>query len=164
VIAYKFLAEGRIGMFSGFRWPVGEWVAAELDPCRTGVHACRVYDLPYWLGDTLYEIELDGRTTAGGMKVVAERGRLLRRIDAWGSAAQAGYVAMCLARAAEIAASAPEPLESWAPKAGSADVRPSLAGYIAARIAEESGGIDAYIDERVRQSDWLARRLGLVGD
>jgi hypothetical protein len=34
-------------------------------------------------------------------------------------------------------------------------------GYIAARMAESIGGIEAYIDERRRQSAWLAERLDL---
>jgi hypothetical protein len=35
-------------------------------------------------------------------------------------------------------------------------------GFIAARIAEEIAGLDAYLDERARQSDWLVERLGLA--
>jgi hypothetical protein len=34
-------------------------------------------------------------------------------------------------------------------------------GFMAARIAEELGGIDGYLEERMRQSAWLADRLGL---
>jgi hypothetical protein len=36
-----------------------------------------------------------------------------------------------------------------------------LLGFIAARIAEETGGVDAYRAERRRQSDWLRERLSL---
>ena len=51
VIAYKFLDEGAVGPFTGFRWPAREWVdAAGVDPCLEGIHACRVRDLPVWLG------------------------------------------------------------------------------------------------------------------
>jgi len=39
VIAYKFLDGGRVGPFTGFRWPVGEWVdAGGVDPCLEGIH------------------------------------------------------------------------------------------------------------------------------
>jgi hypothetical protein len=38
---------------------------------------------------------------------------------------------------------------------------PALLGFVAARIAEQMGGPDAYRAERRRQADWLADRLGL---
>jgi hypothetical protein len=38
---------------------------------------------------------------------------------------------------------------------------PALLGFVAARIAEERGGPDAYHAERRRQTEWLAARLGL---
>ena len=38
---------------------------------------------------------------------------------------------------------------------------PALLGFVAARIAEERDGIDAYHDERARQAGWLVERLGL---
>ena len=50
-------------------------------------------DLPLWLGRELYEIELAGEIVEERTKVVASRGRLLRRIDAWDDAARAAYVA-----------------------------------------------------------------------
>ena len=35
MIAYKFLRPGGVAPYTGFRWPVGEWVdAAGVDPCR----------------------------------------------------------------------------------------------------------------------------------
>ena len=85
---YKFLtAEGR-GAFSGFGWPLpnggsGPWVDSEVELCRSGIHACRAADLPYWLAPALYEIELDGPLDESEIKVVAPRGRLIRRIDEW---------------------------------------------------------------------------------
>jgi hypothetical protein len=38
---------------------------------------------------------------------------------------------------------------------------PASIGFIAARIAEERGGLEAYRAERARQVDWLADRLRL---
>src|SRR5207253_4772684 len=82
VIAYKFLQAGAVGPFTGFRWPVGEWVeAAGVDPCLQGVHACRVRHLPFWLGRELWEIELAGAVVEQDRKLVAERGRLTQRIE-----------------------------------------------------------------------------------
>ena len=38
---------------------------------------------------------------------------------------------------------------------------PALLGFVAARIAEEISGADAYHAERRRQAEWLAARIGL---
>ena len=82
--AYKFLAAGGIGPFTGFRWPVGEWVEADgVDLCRDGIHACRASDLPNWIDDELWEIELDGEVVEQERKLVARRGRLVRRLEGW---------------------------------------------------------------------------------
>src|SRR5262249_50740287 len=72
VTAYKFLRQGSIGPFTGFRWGPGRWVEADTAaPCESGVHACRVDDLPYWCNDELWEIELDGSIVTTGHKVAA---------------------------------------------------------------------------------------------
>jgi hypothetical protein len=164
--AYKFLAVDGSGVFSRFRWPLpngrpGEWVESEVIPCRSGVHACRPVDLSIWVAPVLYEIELDGEVVVQRMKVVAPRGRLLRRIDAWSADAREEYSRMCIARAAELAAGEPERLAEWVPPAEAAAGGPALMGFVAARIAEQLGGVPAYMDERRRQSEWLVGRLGL---
>jgi hypothetical protein len=96
VKAYKFLTTDGTGVFSGFAWPLpnagpGDWVAVEVDPCRSGVHACRPGDLSYWVAPALYEIELEGEVAEAGTKVVAPRGRLVRRIDAWDEESREEY-------------------------------------------------------------------------
>jgi hypothetical protein len=167
VIAYKFLHPDGTSVFTGFRWPLpdggpGEWVDARPDPCRSGVHACRVTDLPLWVGRTLYEIELDGEIVEQRMKVVASRGRLVRRIEAWDDERRDAYTRMCADRAHELARSVSPPLEDWAAVIEpSIPEGPALLGFVAARIAEEISGPDAYHAERARQTDWLAERLGL---
>lgn len=92
-IAWKFLDERSTGLFSRFAWPTpdtaaspGAWVVAgDVLPCSAGVHACRIDDLSWWMSAQLWEIELDGRIVDDDRKVVAERGRLTRRIEAWQS-------------------------------------------------------------------------------
>jgi hypothetical protein len=163
--AYKFLAADGTGIFTGFAWPLpngspGAWVTSEVELCRSGVHACRPADLSYWVAPALYEIELDGETVEAGMKVIAPRARLVRRIETWNDATREGYSQMCIARAGELAAAAPE-LTPWSPPPEAAAAGPALMGYIAARLAEASGGVQAYVDERARQSAWLTERLGL---
>ena len=91
---YKFLAAGAVAPFTGFAWPapgsdghVGEWVeVAEsegLDPCRAGLHLCRVGDLPYWLNEELFAVETDGPLLAGRSFVLSRRARLSRRLSTW---------------------------------------------------------------------------------
>jgi len=165
VIAYKFLRRDGTGVFSGFAWPLpdggpGEWVDARVDPCGSGIHACRRADLPLWAGRALYEIELAGDIVEQASKVVAPRGRLLRRIDAWDDALRDEYTRMCAGRAHELARGAG--LEDWdAVIEPSVPEGPALLGFVAARIAEEISGPAAYDAERARQADWLAERLSL---
>lgn len=164
--AYKFLADDGSAVFSRFGWPLpnggpGEWVEGEVDPCRSGVHACRLVDLPFWIAPALYEMELDGDVLVHSLKVVAPRGRLVRRIDAWNDQTREAYSQMCIARAGEIAASAPERLGKWAPGPEMSVAGPALMGFIAARMAEQLGGVGGYMEERMRQSAWLADHLGL---
>ena len=164
--AYKFLRADGTGVFTGFAWPLPDggpsaWVESEPDPCRTGIHACRLRDLPYWAGRMLYEIELVGQILEHGTKLVASRGRLLRRVDAWNDGFRARYTRHCADRAHAIARE--NGLERWEEVIEpSIPEGPALLGFVAARIAEEAGGADAYHAERARQADWLAAQLGLV--
>ena len=104
--AYKFLHVGRIGPFSGFIWPEGEWVDADGPPelCRTGIHACRLEHLAYWLADELWRVELDGEVIATELQVIATRGRLVEPATAWDEAARGELAAECVRRTARYAA------------------------------------------------------------
>src|SRR6187402_1852849 len=106
MIAYKFLVSGRVAQFSGREWPEDGWLEAEgpLVPCRNGVHACRIEDLPYWLGPELWEVELGGDVLRGELKLVAERGRLRRPIEAWNEEARSAFADECVRRVAKHAA------------------------------------------------------------
>ena len=109
MIAYKFLRAGRIGPFSAFEWPEpGTWVHAprELAACRRGIHACRPCDLPWWLADELWEIELDGRVQADEHKIIAPAGRLRAQIEKWTPECAQEYADACAWRARERAVSA----------------------------------------------------------
>jgi hypothetical protein len=169
VHGYKCLRPGRVGPFSGHTWPVGGWVEGR-DPalCVRGVHACRVEDLPYWLTEELWEVELDGELRGEGRKLVAERGRLLRRIEGWTHETAISYGEGCAARARDRGAAATGDTaarlsELAADVAGvAARGEPALAGYIAARAAEVQAGVDGYAEERAAQAHWLASELGLV--
>jgi len=168
VIAHKFLRRDGTAVFSGFGWPLptngrfGKWVVAPLDPCRSGVHACRSSDLPYWIGPILYEVELAGEIVEQRSKIVAARGRILRRVVRWDDAAAAEYTRMCADRVRELALSAERPIQDWMETAlALVPEGPAVLGFCAARIAEEVDGMDGYHREREAQSRWLVERLEL---
>jgi hypothetical protein len=159
VIAYKFLRLDGTSVFTGFSWPLpnggpGSWVEAEVEPCRSGVHPCRSEHLPLWAGQTLYEVELGGQILHDRFKGIAGRARLIRRIEAWEDVIRDSYTRMCADRARELARGASPRLEQWeAAIEPSVPEGPALLGFMAARIAEESDGPEAYQAERARQTE-----------
>jgi hypothetical protein len=163
VNAYKFLDDGAVGPFTSFCWPVGEWVdAGTVDPCLRGIHACRVRDLPVWLGRELWEIELAGDVIEQQRKVVAARGRLIRRIEAWNEQVAHDFGRFCAQRTRERVGFLPV-LSGFVADVDSfvAQNRIAIAGFAAARAAERRDGPNAYEQERLVQAGWLADRLGL---
>ena len=163
MIAYKFLAAGAVAPFTAFDWPIGEWVEADAaDPCRRGVHACRTKDLPIWLDDELWEVELDGAIVEQERKLVAERGRLTRRIEGWTPDTGVAFGRFCARRTRLRVGSLPV-LSGFV---GDVDRfvsqrRIAIAGFAAARAAELRDGPQAYDAERRAQASWLAERLAL---
>ena len=163
MIALKFLDEHGAAPFTGFRWPLGEWVdAGELNPCRSGIHALRPRDLPYWLGPQLWVMELDGEILEQQRKLVARRGRLVRRRQEWNRELLDAFTVDCLVRTRHAFGSVPI-VSGYV-----ADIerfrslgRTGLAAFAAARAAERHGGAAAYDRERLTQAAWLADRLGL---
>ena len=86
MIAYKFLRAGSVGRFSDVPWPAaGQWLEVDgaLDACVSGVHATSLDALAYWLEDELWTAELDGEILDFGTVLVARRGRLVARLEAW---------------------------------------------------------------------------------
>jgi hypothetical protein len=165
VIAYKFLDAGAVGPFTGFRWPVDEWVEADgVDLCSEGIHACRVRDLPVWLGRELWEIELDGNVVEQELKLVAPRGRLLRRIDEWNDDVAREFGRFCARRTRERVGFLPV-LSGYVGDVERfvAQQRIPIAGFAAARAAERRDGPVAYQEERSVQAAWLVERLRLTG-
>jgi hypothetical protein len=136
--------------------------AGAVEPCRSGVHALRPRDLPFWLGAELWEIELDDDVVTQGRKLVARRGRLLRQHEDWTPQLVNALVGDCLARTRARFGSVPGlsafvfDIERFR-----AQGRFPLAAFAAAHAAELNGGPRAYERERLRQAAWLADRLGL---
>ncbi len=109
MIAYKFLRTGRVGPFSGFGWPEpGVWVQADNStaPCQTGIHACRTQDLPWWLADELWEVELADPLQVDEHKILAPAGRLRALIAGWTPACAKQYAEACAWRARDRAVQA----------------------------------------------------------
>jgi hypothetical protein len=162
VIAYKLLRPNGTAPFSGTQWPPpGVWLdAAEIESCRTGIHACRPAHLPFWLGlGELWEVELDGDVVEDERKIVAERGRLIRRVDEWNGETSRAFALECAAEARRRAERAPE-LSGYADDAAATPVA-AVAAFIGARAAESQDGPAGYDAERRRQAEWLTRALRL---
>ncbi len=115
MLAYKFLASGAIAPFTGQPWPLpsagapGAWLAAPTeDLARRGVHACRREDLSLWPDEELWLVELEGPFIPDSCLIIAARGRLLRRVEAWNAATAREYAAACAWRARDLVAEALE--------------------------------------------------------
>jgi hypothetical protein len=165
VIAYKFLRAGAVGPFSGFAWPVpadgrqGAWVDAAGRPraCERGVHACARADLPVWLDEELWVVELGGSIVNARTKLVAERGRLVRRVAAWNPALAAAFAAVCAERARGFAPEYGDDAERLVVEGA-----PATTAYVAAHAAARAFGSPAgAVAERAWQADWLATALAL---
>lgn len=110
--AFKFLGLDGATVISGVVWPLpegsspGAWLeVTAVRPCREGIHACRPEDLSYWIHHELYEIELAGEIAESRHKVVAPKGRLLRRLDAWSAGVATELAVWCTWRVRDAAVS-----------------------------------------------------------
>jgi len=128
------------------------------------VHACWTTHLPFWLTEELWEIEFGGQVRRESRKLVADRGRLMQRVEGWNGASAMSFAGDCAARAKERAERATGDTALLGELAGDAAANAAkgeaaLVGYIAARSAEVDGGVDSYMEERLAQARWLASQL-----
>jgi hypothetical protein len=173
-MAYKFLAKGAVGPFSGFVWqlPTGDappsWVEVEgtLELCTRGVHVCRTVDLAHWLHDELWELETDGDQLEGVDCIVVQRARLLRRIDAWSEGGASRFADACIQHATAQAGTNPGQIVAGfladatrAARDGYVAIAAFCAALAAAKLsgAAESEGV--YRNEREWQASWIAHEL-----
>jgi hypothetical protein len=166
---------GSISPFSRFRWPTprdgteADWVeaAGDLSICRNGVHACRPEVISSWLGEELWEVELDGIEVELEGVLVARRGRLEQRVDSWNEDTARDFALWCAGRVQELvdgrenerARRMATALQGMA-RQENLDV--AIVAFGAAEVAGvlDSGEAPA---ERRRQSAWLLDRLGVAG-
>ena len=105
MIAYKFLATGRFARYSGVTWPeAGTWLEGRGTPehCVSGIHALRPFAFLGWIDDELWTCELGGAIEEDCDVLVAERGRLLERVQAWNEASAYEFARGCAARGREL--------------------------------------------------------------
>lgn len=168
-VAYKFTRQGARSPFTGFAWPVGEWVEAqgEVGLCANGIHACRVEALPRWVDDELWRIEVDGIEQEHEGVLVARRGRLLDRVEAWDAETSRELARSCAALIVELAAKHEDPLLQRRAEMipmiadGPDPSATALSMYTTAHAADEVVP-GSYWIERRRQADWLRDRLALA--
>lgn len=180
MIAYKFLRSGGRTLFSRKTWPLpagataGAWLEADegpLLPCRNGVHACELADLPYWLADELWQIELDGEALRGPDAWIARRGRLLRQVTTWNPDTRTRFAGACADRIetqlASLGGAPPARSAGFAEQARSfvglgyavASVYASALAF--ATLAPPDAEEAAFRAERARQAALLGQILGL---
>src|SRR4051812_11473891 len=106
MIAFKWLARGAIAPFTFFQWPTdGSWVSAPSGaPEGSGVHACSISQLAYWIGEELWGVERAGPIVTRDTQVEARRARLLDQVISWDPEA---FKQGCVARIAGFAAEVP---------------------------------------------------------
>lgn len=177
MLAYKVLRDGR-SPFTGRPWPLptadepGGWVCAigDLSLCTNGVHACTVRQLPQWLGEELWVIELEGDILDADPALVAARGRLVSPVERWNGRTRRQFAEACAARARQVT---DEPsgghvlLETIQHLAALGLA--AAAGYWTAVLAGEhvagqrAGPVydEVFARERSAQADWLEHELGL---
>lgn len=177
--AFKFLAAGR-GLFSGFVWPLpengtpGQWVTAALplERCVRGIHVCRQRDLPYWLDDELWVIEVRGEILEHETMMLAEEGRLVRRVDTWDRDAALTFARTCSQRAQGFAVEALRSavrVDDAATLEGASDfdaIR-EAAALIMRRGSSDDGGAVAFAADAaalVRGARPEAERIPVEGD
>jgi hypothetical protein len=101
MLAWKFFSPGAVAPFTGVAWPRPDgrsagWVEAQSKP-GAGVHACALEDLPYWIDQELWIVELEGPVTRARRQLVGARGRLIAPVQEWPSV-QAGFTGACIER------------------------------------------------------------------
>jgi hypothetical protein len=107
---YKFLREmpdGRCeGPFSGLTWPLPDGEQAGQEVAGAAISACRLEDLPYWMHDSLWVVELGGDLDVKPVKVEGTRARLLARVDLWHDGLPREFAADCAFRLRDSTAGA----------------------------------------------------------
>jgi hypothetical protein len=119
--AFRFLAKGAMSVSSQIAWSKpqrgrpGEWLGRGTEGTRRGVLAHRVDDLPYWVHDELYRVELRGPIEELSTGILARELRLCAQIDEWTEATRFDFGHDCIVQLQQRAADlAREQAVDWA--------------------------------------------------
>ena len=99
---YKVLGAGRVSCHGGTgKWTPGRWrsVHGELKPCSHALHFCRAEDLILWLNAEIWEAECDDEAFVHeSEKLIARRGRIIRKCEHWNEANARLFAGWCARR------------------------------------------------------------------
>jgi hypothetical protein len=107
---YVFLKQHVADPFGNIEWvaPTGseaQWVSSS----RGGaipIHACRVADLPYWLNDELWEVELREPVVDLAHGVTSQAARLVRQVPNWSAQHAISFADVAVRHARDMIAEA----------------------------------------------------------
>ena len=98
---YKSTQKDRFGTHTYFQYPeINTWTApveGELIACENGYHFCTIEQLPRWLSEEIYEIEVDEEILECKNKSVARSIRLTKKLN-WNEKTQRLFAADCAER------------------------------------------------------------------
>ena len=102
---YKTTKQNRNGTHTNFQYPeINIWTApveGELVACENGYHFCTIEQLPQWLDEEIYEIEVDGEILECDNKSVARSIRLVKKLN-WNEKKARLFAADCAERVLHI--------------------------------------------------------------
>jgi hypothetical protein len=163
VIGYCFLGEGAVGL-DGCAWPIpvagapGAWVAGD------HARACLVGELPYWIDDELWIVELTGDIEQTGHLRRGTAGRLLAEVVTWDATTADAFVESALNRIRDVAVAALRD-GGWptvAQRLSAIDARDAGA---CGRLASEAAVVAGAVDELAADAPLaLAETIGFLSD
>jgi hypothetical protein len=115
-------------------WTPGEWmpeIEGELKPCRNGYHVVTLEQLPNWLGERIFEVEVGDEIVHADDKSVVRTCRLTRECTGWNERTARLFACDCAERVLYL-------FEARYPDDG----RPRKAIEIARRYAEGKADVE----------------------
>jgi hypothetical protein len=173
---YLFLRSGQKASLRETRWPApeagapGAWIEAGADAPPDSIQAYPLGELPWYLDEELWEVELGGDLRREGHAFVAERGRLLNRVDAWTPEVAAELVEACAFRLRDACADALaraglEPEANDLAECTSLDALERVGSAIAGRSADPASDLAGFTADAVvyaRDATTPARAAGVA--
>jgi hypothetical protein len=150
----------------------GRWVETQgaLEAGSNGVHALRTRRLVDWIDDELWVVELAGEVEEVDDVLVARRGRLLRKVDAWDDGTMRDFRESCIWRARDLAVESLERAGRGREAAAlqDADALDSLQAVAVVEAERAAGAVEdalVYLADAVQVSrgGWFEKYVGHPG-